>query len=122
MVHEDSRSTLVRSQINLQQATDRIQQVMKFSKDLYEDFESHEKRGVEDWKQSWEEFEDGSAWIGLHWSKSHPRICINFLPCITFWIYLDGKDLPDKRKMRKRSLKELRKRLKNYAGNLVACR
>lgn len=36
----------------------------------------------------------GSAWIGLHWSKQHRRICINLVPCVTVWITLRGGQVP----------------------------
>ena len=36
----------------------------------------------------------GSFWIGMHYSKWDRRLCINLLPCVTFWIALPGGTLP----------------------------
>lgn len=35
-----------------------------------------------------------SAWIGIHYSKRERRVCINILPCLTFWITRKGGTLP----------------------------
>ena len=40
-------------------------------------------------------FRIGSVWVGAHFSKKHRRVCINFLPCITLWIVLEGGDIPE---------------------------
>lgn len=39
-------------------------------------------------------FRPGSFWIGLHWSAENKRICVNFVPCITFWVVLQGGNIP----------------------------
>jgi hypothetical protein len=39
-------------------------------------------------------FRPGSLWIGAHWSKANRRWCINFVPCVTFWIVLPGGNVP----------------------------
>ena len=40
-----------------------------------------------------------SFWVGLHYSKSCKRLCINLLPCITIWLVFAGGVRPDKKKM-----------------------
>ena len=37
----------------------------------------------------------GSFWLGAHWSPYNRRLCINLLPCVTFWIALPGGFTPD---------------------------
>lgn len=39
-------------------------------------------------------FRKGSLWIGAHWSPNHRRWCINLIPCVTFWITLEGGTPP----------------------------
>lgn len=39
-------------------------------------------------------FRKGSFWVGAHWSPYNRRWCINFLPCVTFWIALEGGRTP----------------------------
>ncbi|WLJ89332.1 hypothetical protein [Vibrio phage vB_ValA_R15Z] len=36
----------------------------------------------------------GSFWIGAHWSSYNKRICINLIPCVTFWVTLEGGNTP----------------------------
>jgi len=40
-----------------------------------------------------------SFWIGFHYSKFNKRLCINILPCITFWITLPGGVKPEIKNM-----------------------
>jgi len=35
-----------------------------------------------------------SLWIGAHYSSAERRWCINFVPCITFFIVFPGGNLP----------------------------
>lgn len=35
-----------------------------------------------------------SFWIGIHWSKTNRRLCVNLLPCLTFYLTLAGGDVP----------------------------
>lgn len=39
-------------------------------------------------------FRLASLWLGVHWSKTNRRLCINLLPCVTIYITLPGGDLP----------------------------
>jgi hypothetical protein len=39
-------------------------------------------------------FRWGSVWVGAHFSSRHRRVCINLLPCVTFFIVLKGGDVP----------------------------
>lgn len=39
-------------------------------------------------------FRWGSLWIGAHWGDHHKRLCINPVPCLTFWFVWPGGDLP----------------------------
>lgn len=39
----------------------------------------------------------GSFWVGVHWSPFNRRICINLIPCVTWWITLSGGKTPDGR-------------------------
>jgi len=39
-------------------------------------------------------FRKGSLWIGVHWSKGNRRLCINLIPCVTFWITLKYGNVP----------------------------
>lgn len=41
-------------------------------------------------------FRWGSAWVGVHYSEVHKRVCINLVPCITFWFIREGGDVPAK--------------------------
>lgn len=36
----------------------------------------------------------GSFWVGIHWSSYNRRICINLIPCVTWWITLPGGNPP----------------------------
>lgn len=36
----------------------------------------------------------GSAWIGVHWSGPHKRLCVNLVPFVTVWITAPGGDTP----------------------------
>lgn len=36
----------------------------------------------------------GSFWVGVHWSAFNRRICINLIPCVTWWITLEGGKVP----------------------------
>lgn len=40
-----------------------------------------------------------SAWIGLHYSKSCKRFCLNILPCITIWWIKEGGFAVDLKRM-----------------------
>jgi hypothetical protein len=40
-------------------------------------------------------FRLASLWIGIHWSAKNRRLCINFIPCVTFYLTLAGGDLPN---------------------------
>lgn len=35
-----------------------------------------------------------SLWVGVHYSPKNRRFCINVVPCITFWITLEGGITP----------------------------
>ena len=39
-------------------------------------------------------FRTGSFWVGVHWSPYNKRLCINFLPCVTWWVTLPGGRVP----------------------------
>ncbi len=39
-------------------------------------------------------FRWGSCWVGWHWSRHNKRLCINLIPCLTFWIVWPGGNLP----------------------------
>lgn len=39
-------------------------------------------------------FRTGSCWIGAHWSPHNKRLCVNFLPFITFWVTWPGGITP----------------------------
>lgn len=36
----------------------------------------------------------GSFWVGVHYSDVHKRVCINLVPCFTFWVCAPGGDTP----------------------------
>jgi len=38
----------------------------------------------------------GSLWIGIHYSPTNRRLCINLIPCITLWIVLPGGKVPSR--------------------------
>ena len=40
-----------------------------------------------------------SFWIGFHYSKFNKRLCLNILPCLTFWITLPGGVKPEIKNM-----------------------
>jgi len=35
-----------------------------------------------------------SFWVGLHYSTSHKRFCLNLIPCVTIWWTRKGGDVP----------------------------
>ncbi|MFN7318846.1 MAG: hypothetical protein ACK5S6_04985 [bacterium] len=35
-----------------------------------------------------------ALWVGAHYSGYNRRLCINLLPCVTFWITLPGGKEP----------------------------
>lgn len=35
-----------------------------------------------------------SLWVGIHWSKTNRRLCVNLIPCLTFYVTLAGGDTP----------------------------
>ena len=35
-----------------------------------------------------------SLWVGVHYSPSNRRYCINLIPCVTLWITLPHGDIP----------------------------
>jgi len=39
-------------------------------------------------------FRWGSFWIGAHWAKHNKRLCVNVIPCVTFWICAPGGNQP----------------------------
>lgn len=39
-------------------------------------------------------FRWGSCWLGAHWSSANRRLCINLVPCVTFWIVGPGGVVP----------------------------
>jgi hypothetical protein len=43
-------------------------------------------------------FRWASFWVGMHYSFACKRICVNLLPCITFWVILPG-GLPPKKQL-----------------------
>ncbi len=40
-------------------------------------------------------FRLSSFWIGIHYSKSCKRYCINLFPCCTLWICLPDGNIPN---------------------------
>lgn len=36
----------------------------------------------------------GSLWVGAHWSPKNRRLCINFIPFVTFWVTPPGGVAP----------------------------
>jgi hypothetical protein len=40
-------------------------------------------------------FRLSSFWIGIHYSKSCKRYCINLIPCVTLWICLPDGNIPN---------------------------
>lgn len=36
----------------------------------------------------------GSFWVGAHWSPHNKRLCINIIPCVTFWVVWPGGIAP----------------------------
>lgn len=49
------------------------------------------------WSHGWATgllFQTGGLWIGAHWSPQTRRICINLIPCLTWWIMLPGGKTP----------------------------
>lgn len=39
-------------------------------------------------------FRWGSLWWGAHWSPWNRRLCINLIPCCTFWVTFEGGIAP----------------------------
>ena len=39
-------------------------------------------------------FRWGSLWVGGHWSPRNRRVCINLVPCVTFWFIRKGGIAP----------------------------
>lgn len=39
-------------------------------------------------------FRLSSMWVGIHWSNTNRRACVNVLPCVTVFVTLAGGDLP----------------------------
>jgi hypothetical protein len=39
-------------------------------------------------------FRWGSLWVGAHWAGNHKRLCVNLIPCITFWLTWPGGHPP----------------------------
>lgn len=39
-------------------------------------------------------FRLASAWVGWHYSPHNKRVCINLIPCVTFWVALPGGRVP----------------------------
>jgi hypothetical protein len=35
-----------------------------------------------------------SLWVGVHYSPTNRRFCINFIPFVTFWVTLKGGKVP----------------------------
>lgn len=35
-----------------------------------------------------------ALWIGAHYSPYNKRLCVNLLPCVTFWITVPGGNEP----------------------------
>jgi hypothetical protein len=42
-------------------------------------------------------FRWGSWWIGGHWSPENKRLCVNLVPCMTFWFVWPGGNVPARR-------------------------
>ncbi len=36
----------------------------------------------------------GSLWVGAHWSPYNKRLCINLIPCVTWWMIWEGGKRP----------------------------
>lgn len=36
----------------------------------------------------------GSFWVGAHWSEANKRLCVNLVPCVTFWAVWPGGKVP----------------------------
>lgn len=36
----------------------------------------------------------GSFWVGFHWAGYNKRLCVNPLPCLTFWFIWQGGIAP----------------------------
>lgn len=41
-------------------------------------------------------FQRGGMWIGAHYSTYNRRWCINIIPCVTWWICMEGGKAPDR--------------------------
>lgn len=35
-----------------------------------------------------------SFWVGGHWSMTNRRLCVNLIPCVTFFVTMPQGDLP----------------------------
>ena len=66
MRYEDSRTTFLRLDEDIKIARDRIQRAMKYQKEGITSFQLEEANAKLDWKQSYDEIEDGNAWEGLN--------------------------------------------------------
>ncbi len=36
----------------------------------------------------------GSLWVGAHWAPYNKRLCVNIIPCLTFWFVWEGGRCP----------------------------
>lgn len=66
MRYEDSRTAFLRLDEDIKIARDRIQRAMKYQKEGITSFQLEEINSKLDWKQSYDEKEDGNAWEGLN--------------------------------------------------------
>jgi len=42
-------------------------------------------------------FQIGAWWVGAHYSDANKRLCINIVPCFTFWIASKNGIVPYKK-------------------------
>ena len=66
MAYEDARMAFIRIDENIKAAGEKIERVMKYQKDTIAAFELEERNEKQDWKQSYDDKEDGNAWEGLN--------------------------------------------------------
>ena len=66
MSYEDSRTTFLRLEENIIMARERIERAMKYQKEGITGFQQEEANTKLDWKQSYDDLEDGNAWEGLN--------------------------------------------------------
>lgn len=82
MEYEDARSRYIQSSYMIHESSERITNVMLFSKQLLNDYQQEENQLAIDNKQSYEYFEDAEGWKGLNMKrkleKSH-LIYINIM-------------------------------------------